>query len=138
MCMAFPFLKLDEVEETWEFMKAEDLPEFSNDLDSKLFEKFISYLDDTWFKENFIFNKSIWNLHDDLSTRTNNISETFNHKLNNQVSIKNSSIYKIIDVIQREELLDQTNYERGNNNQVKPKSKKELLKSSQIENLKLR
>lgn len=58
MCMAFPFLKLDEVEETWEFMKAEDLPEFSNDLDSKLFEKFISYLDDTWFKENSMFNKT--------------------------------------------------------------------------------
>ena len=121
----------------WEFMQTEELPEF-DDLDKLKFNKFISYLNNTWFKEDSMFKKSTWNLHEDLTTRINNISETFNHKLNNQVSIKNSSIYKIIDIIQKEEMLAQTNHERGNEGQKKPKPNKELLKSDKIENLKLR
>ena len=35
-------------------------------------------------------------------------------------------------------MLAQTNYERGNEGQKKPKPNKELLKSDKIENLKLR
>ena len=45
-------------------------------------EKFITYFEDTWIKENCHFDRSVWNLFEVYSSRTNNISETYNHAIN--------------------------------------------------------
>ena len=49
-------------------------------------EKFVTYFEDKWIKENFHFDRSVWNLFDVYSSRTNNISETYNHSINDQVN----------------------------------------------------
>ena len=81
------------------------------------------------------FNRTIWNFHDDENTRTNNISETYNHKINGKILAKNSNIYKVLDVIKIEEMLAYNAYERANLGQNKRSDNKQLLNLQKINNL---
>ncbi len=85
--------------------------------------------------EQATFHHSIWNFHNDEKTRTNNISETYNHKINGKVTSKNTNIYKILDVVKAEEMLAFNSYERANLGQSKRKDNKQLLNLSEINNL---
>ncbi len=40
---------------------------------------------------------SLWNIFDQYLSRTNNISETYNHQKNGQVIAPNSNVYKILE-----------------------------------------
>jgi hypothetical protein len=97
---------------------------------------FIKYFENTWIKENCHFDRSIWNLYDQYSSRTNNISETYNHKVNGQVMSANSNIYKIIDLLRKQEALTATQYERANLGKEKKIATQQKLKDAQIHILK--
>ena len=58
-----------------------DLGEFNN----KKLEEFMKYYENTWLKANFHFDRSVWNFFDEYSSRTNNISLTYNHQIYGQV-----------------------------------------------------
>ena len=47
------------------------------------------------------------------------ISETYNHKMNGKITAKNTNIYKVLDVVQAEEMLAYTSFERANLGQLK-------------------
>jgi hypothetical protein len=49
--------------------------------------------------------RSLWNIFDQYLSRTNNISETYNHQINGQVIAPNSNVYKILDVLRKQETL---------------------------------
>jgi hypothetical protein len=49
--------------------------------------------------------RSLWNIFDKYLSRTNNISETYNHQKNGQVIAPNSNVYKILDVLRKQETL---------------------------------
>ena len=67
-----------------------------------------------------------------LSQRQN-ISETYNHKINGKITAKN--IYKVLDVVQVEEMLAYTSFERANLGQFKRKYNAQLLNFQTINNL---
>ena len=73
--MAFPFLKIDDIDECCEELN--DEIDLDDELENKKFDQFREYLNDTWMSVTATFNRSIWNFHDDENTRTNNI----NHKI---------------------------------------------------------
>ena len=94
-----PFLKLDDIDECFDELK-DSTPSIEN---KNAVDLFIKYFENTWIKENCHFDRSIWNLYDQYSSRTNNISETYNHKVNGQVMSANSNIYKILDLLRKQE-----------------------------------
>jgi hypothetical protein len=54
------------------------------------------------------FDRSLYNIFDQYLSRTNNISETYNHQINGQVIqviAPNSNVYKILDVLRKQETL---------------------------------
>jgi len=85
--------------------------------------------------ETALFPRSIWSFHNDDKTRTNNISETYNHKINGKITAKNTNIYKVLDVVQAEEMLAYTSFERANLGQFKRKDNAQLLNLQTINNL---
>jgi len=93
--MAFPYLSLDDIDDCWEELQDDD---FGDELENKKFEQFREYLYDTWLSETALFPRSIWNFHNVDKTRTNNISETYNHKINDKITPKN---YKYILSLRR-------------------------------------
>ncbi len=133
MIMAFPFLKIDDIDECWEELN--DEMDLGDELENKKFDQFRKYLNDTWMSATATFNRTIWNFHDDENTRTNNISETYNHKINGKILAKNSNIYKVLDVIKIEEMLAYNAYERANLGQNKRSDNKQLLNLQKINNL---
>jgi len=60
------------------------------------------------------FDRSLWNIYDQYSSRTNNINETYNHQINGQVIAPNSNVYKILDVLRKQETLIANKFERVN------------------------
>ena len=60
------------------------------------FQEFISYLEKTWIgtgpgrdirlRTNATFDRIVWNLYENISHRTNNISESYNKRINGQVN----------------------------------------------------
>ena len=112
MIMAFPYLRLDDIDSTWEELNCEI--DLDNELDNKKFDQFREYLDRTWMSETAIFSRDLWNFIDDESTHTNNISEAYNHKINNKVMSSNTNIYKILDIVHQEETLAKNSFERAN------------------------
>ena len=112
MLIRFPFLILGDIDEVWEEMK-DSRPDLGVANNSKI-EELIVYFNNTWIKKNCHFDRSIWNLFDVYSSRTNNISETYNHKINGHVTKPNLNIYKVLIVVQKEETLTSINYERVN------------------------
>ena len=73
--MAFPFLKIDDIDECCEELN--DEIDLDDELENKKFDQFREYLNDTWMSVTATFNRSICNFHNDENTRTNNI----NHKI---------------------------------------------------------
>jgi hypothetical protein len=51
------------------------------------------------------FDRFLWNIFDQYLSRTNKISETYNHQINGQVIAPNSNVYKILDVLRKQETL---------------------------------
>jgi hypothetical protein len=136
MLMAFPFLVLDDIDDVWDEMK-DTCPDMG-DLDNLKLEKFITYFEDTWVKENCHFDRSVWNLFEVYSSRTNNISETYNHAINGQVMSSKSNVYKILDITKNQETLTSTKFERVNQGQEKKSSNAQHVKDAKIEVLKLK
>jgi hypothetical protein len=52
---------------------------------SKKLDEFVGYFENTWLIEKCHFDRKDWNLWERYSSRTNNLSETYNHKINGQV-----------------------------------------------------
>ena len=136
--MAFPFLKLSDIDECWAGL-LENLPLMNgNDDDLNKLTQFVNYLRDTWVKSTASFPRSIWNFHDCQSHRTNNICETFNKKLNSLITKPKQNIYKLIDLLKDQEVLTSIDYERANLGKTKSRRTKEDLKDKEIEILKLK
>ena len=136
MLMAFPFLMLEDIDEVWEEMK--DAKPDLGDNDNVKMVKLIEYFENCWIKNNCHFDRSIWNLFDVKSSRTNNICETYNHKINGQVSKPNSNVFKILNVVQKEETLTSTSFERVNLGKQKKSTNAQQVKDAKIESLKLK
>ena len=77
-------------------------------------EEFIEYFDSTWIKDGCHFNKEIWNIFKEYSSRTNNICESYNHKVNSGIISAKSNIYKVLDLVKKEECLTSVAYEKVN------------------------
>ena len=56
--------------------------------------------------------RSQWNLFDTYSSRTNNISETYNHKINGKIQSSDSNVIKVLDMVQDQESLIATKYQK--------------------------
>ena len=68
-----------------------------NDVAANLnLQKFCDYMNNTWIKDKCLFPRSSWNLFDEYSSRTNNISESYNHQINGQVDSANFNVYKVL------------------------------------------
>ena len=132
--MAFPFLMLEDIDEVWEEMK-DSRPDL-NDLNSKKLDEFVEYFENTWLNEKCHFDRKDWNLWDRYSSRTNNISETYNHKVNGQVISSKSNVYKILDVVQKQEALTSVTFERVNLGKVKKSTNAQQVKDASIALLK--
>ena len=97
-----------------------------------------TYFESTWMGPNAIFPREIWNLHDNIYHRTNNISETYDKKLNKEISKPDPNIYKLVDILKEQELLTAVSYEKANIGHKKSRRTKEDLKDKEIEILKLK
>ena len=71
------------------------------------------------------------------SSRTNNISETYNHAINGQVMSSKSNVYKILDITKNQETLTLTKFERVNQGQEKKSNNAQHVKDAKIAVLKL-
>ena len=78
------------------------------------FEQFIEYFENTWISDQCHFDRSLWNIYDQYSFRTNNISETYNHQINRQVIALNSKVYNILHVLRKQETLTANKFETKN------------------------
>ena len=78
----------------------------------------------------------MWNIYDQYSSRTNNISETYNNQINGQVIAPNSNVYKILDVLRKQETLTANKFERVNLGKEKKQTTKQQLKDAKIALLK--
>ena len=67
-----------------------------------------------------------------FSSRTNNISESYNHQINGQVDNSKSNVYKVLDVVKKQEALTSTKYERVNLGQEKKTVTAQMVKDNQI------
>ena len=72
----------------------------------------------------------MWNIYDQYSSRTNNFSETYNHQINGQVIAPNSNVYKILDVLRKQETLTANKFERVNLGKEKKQTTKQQLKDA--------
>ena len=133
MFMALPFVKLDDIDCCFEELK-DTKPEI--DEEDKKIEQFIEYFENTWISDQCHFDRSLWNIYDQYSSRTNNISETYNHQINGQVIAPNSNVYKILDVLRKQETLTANKFERVNLGKEKKQTTKQQLKDAKIALLK--
>ena len=74
----------------------------------------------------------MWNIYDQYPSRSNNISETYNHQINGQVFVPNSTVYKILDVLRKQETLIANKFERVNLGKEKKQTTKQQLKDAKI------
>ena len=56
-------------------------------------------------KEKATFPRAIWNFHSSISNRSNNTSETFNKKINLEMEKPIPNIYRLINIIQDQFLI---------------------------------
>jgi hypothetical protein len=95
--MALPFLKLkpnedeSDIDLCWDGLKSEraDLGE----TDSKKLDQFTEYCETTWLNSSAMFLREIWNLHDNIFHRSNNISE---NKSINQILISRAVKFTLL------------------------------------------
>ena len=85
-----------------------------------------------------MFDRTIWNFHNCSSNRTNNISETYNIRINGQVVKPKPNIFNIADTIKNEENLTSVSYEKENLGKIKSRRTKNELKDVKIESFKIR
>ena len=156
--MALTFLMLEDVDEVWDQL-LDNKPDLNDDDKPKVFyynyyfyfiifyfifdklyklEKFVKYFEDTWIGDKCHFPRQYWNMFDVFSSRTNNISETYNHQINGQVMNAKSNVYKVLDLTQKQETLTSTKYERVNAGQEKKQTNSQRVKDGDIETLKLK
>ncbi len=93
--------------------------------EDKKIDQFIEYFENTWISDQCHFDRSLWNIFDQYSSRANNISETYNHQINGQVIAPNSNVYKILDVLRKQETLTGNKFERVNQGKEKNKQLKD-------------
>jgi hypothetical protein len=142
MLMCLPFLNLksyedeDHIDVCWTELK-DDLCDL-DETDNKKRDQLIEYFGSTWIGPNATFPREIWNLYDNISHRTNNISETYNKKLNKEISKPDPNIYKLVDIIKEQEVLTSVSYEKANLGHKKSRRTKEDLKDKEIEILKIK
>jgi hypothetical protein len=134
MCMAFPFLMLGDIDDVWEEMK-DTRPEL-NALNNAKLDDFITYFEDTWIKEKCHFDRKDWNIFERYSSRTNNLSETYNHAINGQIISSKSNIYKVLDLTKKQETLTSVKFERVNGDKVKKTTNSQQVKDAKIALLK--
>ena len=126
-----PFLMLDDIDDVWEEL-LDGMPDL-NDVAANLnLQKFCDYMNNTWIKDKCLFPRSSWNLFDEYSSRTNNISESCNHQINGQVDSANSNVYKVLALTKKQEALTSTSYERVNLGKAKKTANKQKTKDAQI------
>jgi hypothetical protein len=89
-------------------------------------------------RPNAIFPRKIWNLHDQDEFRTNNISETYNEKLNLHITRPRPNYYKMVDILKDQEVLTELDFERSNLGTIKNRRTKEDLKDKELLILKLK
>ena len=65
----------------------------------------VVYFENTWIKQSCHFDYSQWTLFDNYSSRTNNISETYNHKINGKITSSDSNVFKVLDMVQDQDSL---------------------------------
>ena len=100
-------------------------------------EEFIEYYNSTWIKPGCHFDREIWNIFKEYSSRTNNISETYNHKVNSSIISSHSNIYKVLDLVKNEECLTSVAYEKVNlNEKEKKRTNKQMVKDAKTALLK--
>jgi hypothetical protein len=71
----------------------------------------------------------LWNIYDQYPSRSNNISETYNHQINGQVIAPNSND-KILDILRKQETLTANKFERVNLVKEKKQTTKQQLKDA--------
>ena len=98
----------------------------------------IEYLGDTWIDRPATFPREIWNLYDNIYHRTTNICDTYNKKMNKEISKPDPNIYKLIEILQDKEALHAISYEKANLVHKKSRRTNEDLKDRDIEILKLK
>ena len=82
------------------------------------------------------FDRKDWNLWERYSSRTNNLSKTYNHKINGQVISSKSNVFKVLDVVQKQEALTSVTFERVNLGKVKKSTNAQQVKDASIALLK--
>ena len=125
---------LEDIDEVWEEM-IDSRPDL-NDLNSKKLDEFVEYFENTWLNEKCHFDRKDWNLWERYSSRTNNLSETYNHKINGQVISSKSNVFKVLDVVQKQEALTSVTFERVNLGKVKKSTNSQQVKDASIALLK--
>ena len=72
MLISLPFLMPEDIDEVWIEMKTTK-PILSGEVDKIKIDQFIKYIEKTWLSENSHFDRSVWNLLKQYSSRINNI-----------------------------------------------------------------
>ena len=115
--MSFPFLLMDDIKDCWKETKETkpNLGEMDN-------------------MNNCHFDRSIWNLFDEYSSRTNNTFESYNLQVNGKVTRPDTYVCKILELTKKEESFTSTKFERENQGKEKKilnaqEAKDALLKS---------
>lgn len=140
MFISLLFLKLDDIDDAYEELKNE-IPDLKDAVNNKKCEQFITYLEHTWIgtdSTKAMFDRSIWNLYDNISFRTNNISETYNKRMNGLITKSNPNVYAMIDIVKEEEIKTSVSFEKANLEKVKTRKAANEIKDLKITNLKLR
>ena len=91
----------------------------------------MKYLVKTWIKETATFTRVFWNFHNSISNRSNNISETYNKKINFEIEKPTPNIYRLINIIHDQEILTSISFEKANLGKKKPRRTKEDLKDKE-------
>jgi transposase-like protein len=73
-----------DIDLCWDELKSERVD--FGETDNKKLDQFTEYCETTWLNCNAMFPREIWNLHDNIFHRTNNISETYNKKINKEIA----------------------------------------------------
>ena len=144
MAMCLPFLKIEDLDACWN-----ELVDTKPDV--PLINEFINYFNMTWMNveraatnedqavANAHFSRDVWNFHDrSHEFRTNNTSETYNHKMNGHLEKAHPNIYRMLDLLQEEESRTTVSKNRCDQGTIKVRKTKHMLKDKDIEILKLK
>ena len=142
--MCLPFLKMEDLDDCWD-----ELVDTKPDV--PLIDEFINYFNITWMNveraatledlavANAQFSRDVWNFHDrSHEFRTNNTSETYNHKMNGHLEKSHPNIFRMLELLQEEESRTTVSKDRCDQGSIKVRKTKHMLKDKDIEILKLK